>query len=190
MRRFTRRFRLRALASCLAGGALLGGMLASAGTASAAVAHPAAAAQQAAAAKPAATTVGSCQITYTVQSDWGTGFTAAVTVENTGPAITSWTLAYSYAGNQTLSQGWSGTWTQSGKNVTVASASWNGSLGTNGSTQIGANFNYSGTNTAPTAFTLNGTACNGGATASPSPSPSASASASGSPSPRPRRPQR
>ena len=32
-----------------------------------------------------------------------------------------------------------------------------GSLAAGGSTQIGANFTYSGTNTAPTTFTLNGT---------------------------------
>ena len=101
-----------------------------------------------------------CQVGYTV-NQWSTGFTAAVTITNTGTPVTSWTLAYSYTGNQALAQGWSGNWTQSGKNVTVTNASWNGSLATGGSTQIGANFSYSGTNTAPTAFTVNGVACNG-----------------------------
>jgi len=127
--------------------------------------------------------VGSCQITYTVESQWNTGFSIGVTIENTGPAITSWTLAYSYTGNQSISQGWSGTWTQSGENITVTSESWNGDLGTDQSTQIGANFNYSGTNTNPTTFTLNGTTC--GPTSSPSPSPSSSPSPSKSPSPSP-----
>ena len=102
-----------------------------------------------------------CQVSYTVNSDWGTGFTAAITITNNGSAITSWTLGYSYAGNQKLSQGWSGNWSQSGEAITVTNACWNGSLATGASTQIGANFSYSGTNTAPTAFTLNGTACNG-----------------------------
>ena len=102
-----------------------------------------------------------CQVAYTVPSDWGTGFTAAITITNNGAAISSWTLGYSYSGNQTLSSGWSGNWTQSGKNVTVTSASWNGSLATGASAQIGANFTYTGTNTAPTTFTLNGTTCNG-----------------------------
>ncbi|HEX3489786.1 MAG TPA: cellulose binding domain-containing protein, partial [Streptosporangiaceae bacterium] len=105
-----------------------------------------------------------CQVAYSVNSDWGTGFSVAVTITNTGPAITSWTLGYSYAGNQQLSSGWSGTWTQSGQNIAVASASWNGALATGAATQIGANFSYTGTNKAPTAFTLNGTACNGGGT--------------------------
>jgi endoglucanase len=102
-----------------------------------------------------------CSVSYTVQSQWNTGFVAAISITNLGSPITSWTLGYSYSGNQQLSNGWSGTWSQSGKNVTVTNASWNGSLGTNGSTQIGAQFTYSGTNTNPTTFSLNGTTCTG-----------------------------
>jgi len=179
MRRLARRSLFRVLASSLASSAVLGGMLVSAASASAATSHPAAALQ------PAATTVTSCQVTYTVSSDWGTGFTAAVTIQNTGSAITSWTLGYSYAGNQALSQGWSGTWAQTGKAITVTSASWNGSLATGASAQIGANFTYSGTNTAPTAFTLNGTACNGGTGSTPTPTPTTSPSSSPTPTPTP-----
>ena len=173
MRQLARRSLLRALASGVASAALLAGMLAGAGGAAAAVTGSAAAGQSAAAARaaaaahlaapggaaaaahaaaalsPAATTVTSCQVTYTVQSDWGTGFTVAITIENTGSAITSWTLGYSYAGNQALAQGWSGNWSQSGQAVTVTNASWNGSLAASASVQIGANFNYSGSNTAP-----------------------------------------
>jgi hypothetical protein len=111
-------------------------------------------------AAPASAAAG-CSVTYSVSSQWNTGFSAAITITNLGTPLTSWSLGYSYAGNQQLSQGWSGTWSQSGPNVTVTSASWNGSLATNGSTQIGANFSYSGTNTNPTAFTLNGVACTG-----------------------------
>jgi cellulose 1,4-beta-cellobiosidase len=97
----------------------------------------------------------SCSAAYSVQTDWGTGFTAALSVTNNGTsAITGWTITYSYSGNQTLQSGWDGTWTQSGENVTVVNASWNGSLAAGASTSgIGANFNYSGTNTAPTSVT-------------------------------------
>ena len=102
-----------------------------------------------------------CQVAYTVNSDWGTGFSVAITLTNNGPAVTSWTLGYAYTGNQKIAQGWSGNWSQSGETITVTSASWNGALATGGSTQIGANFSYTGTNTAPTTFTLNGTTCNG-----------------------------
>ena len=108
---------------------------------------------------------------YSAPSDWGSGFTAAITITNNSSAISSWTLQYSYAGNQTLQSGWSGNWTQSGKTVTVTNASWNGSLGTGASVQIGANFTYSGTNQAPTSFTLNGQQCNGGSPPPTSPPP-------------------
>jgi endoglucanase len=178
-----RRTRWRAATAWAAAGTLAAGSLVTAGVvaASAATASPG---HGAAAAVPdAASPV--CQVAYTVNSDWGTGFSIAVTITNNGPAITSWSLGYAYSGNQQLAQGWSGTWSQSGENITVTNASWNGSLATGGSTQIGANFSYTGTNTAPTAFTLNGTACNGSGSPSPSPSPSPSQSPTASPSPSP-----
>jgi len=105
-----------------------------------------------------------CSVAYTVPSQWNTGFTANIVITNLGSALTSWSLGYSYGGNQTLQSGWNGTWTQSGANVTVANASWNGSVATNGTVTIGANFNYSGTNTSPTTFTLNGVTCTGSVT--------------------------
>ena len=119
----------------------------------------------------------SCQVAYST-NDWSTGFTASITITNDGSALTAWTLTYSYTGNQQLTQGWSGNWSQSGQTVTVTNASWNGSLATGAATQIGANFSYSGTNTAPTSFAINGTTCNGtGVTSSPSPTPTPTSSA-------------
>jgi hypothetical protein len=106
-----------------------------------------------------------CQVTYSVQSDWGSGFTTSVTIKNLGSAWTSWTLGYSYSGNQRLSGGWSATWGQSGTAMTAASLSWNSAVATNASVNIGAQFTYSGTNTAPTVFSINGTTCGGAHTA-------------------------
>ncbi|MDQ2812730.1 MAG: cellulase family glycosylhydrolase [Actinomycetota bacterium] len=111
-------------------------------------------------AAPASAATG-CSVAYTVTNQWNTGFGVSITVTNLGSPVTSWTLGYSYAGNQQLTQGWSGNWSQSGPAVTVTNASWNGSLGTGASVQIGANFSYSGTNTAPATFTLNGVTCTG-----------------------------
>lgn len=119
---------------------------------------------------PAATAAASpvCAVSYTVNSQWATGFTVQIVITNNGPALASWDLQYAYDGNQQLSNGWSATWSQSGENVTAGNAAWNGPLGTGASVAIGAQFSYSGTNTAPTAFTLNGTACNGGPPTGPS----------------------
>jgi endoglucanase len=115
-------------------------------------------------ATPASAATTGCSVSYTVPSQWNTGFTANIVITNLGSPLTSWNLGYSYSGNQTLQSGWNGTWTQSGANVTVTNASWNGSVATNGTVTIGANFNYSGTNTSPTTFTLNGLTCTGGVT--------------------------
>lgn len=120
----------------------------------------------------AAQAAAGCSVAYSVPSDWGTGFTASVTITNLGDALSNWTLTYSYAGSQTLANGWNATWSQSGKNVTAASESYNGSLATGASTTIGANFNYSGTNASPTAFSLNGVACTGQTTGGGGPGPS------------------
>ena len=49
--------------------------------------------------------------------------------------------------------------TQSGSAVTLTNAAWNGSIPAGGSQQIGFNGSHTGTNTAPTSFTLNGTTC-------------------------------
>src|SRR3984885_2269977 len=115
-------------------------------------------------ATPSSAATTGCSVSYTVPSQWNTGFTANIVITNLGSPLTSWNLGYGYSGNQSLQSGWNGTWTQSGANVTVANASWNGSVATNGTVTIGANFNYSGTNTSPTTFTLNGATCTGGVT--------------------------
>src|SRR6516225_6506224 len=147
--------RWRAAAAWAAACSLAAGTLVAIGVVAATAATAAPGGAQPAAASPV------CQVAYVVNSDWGTGFSIAITITNNGPAITSWTLGYSYSGNQKIAQGWSGNWSQSGEAITVTNASWNGSLATGGSASIGANFSYTGTNTAPTVFTLNGTQCNG-----------------------------
>ncbi|MBV9451356.1 MAG: cellulase family glycosylhydrolase [Streptosporangiaceae bacterium] len=110
---------------------------------------------------PTANAATGCSVAYTVQSQWSTGFVVSITITNLGSPLTSWSLGYSYSGNQQLSNGWNGTWSQSGENVTVTNASYNGSVATNGTVNFGAQFSYSGTNTNPTAFTVNGVACTG-----------------------------
>src|ERR1700722_4519738 len=113
----------------------------------------------------------SCAAAYSVPTDWGSGFTANLTITDNGTAaITGWTVTYTYAGNQTLANGWNGHGTQSGKTVTVTNESYNGSLAAGASTSAGANFNYSGTNAAPTSVTCTpagGTTGGGSITAPP-----------------------
>ncbi|MCF2127222.1 cellulose binding domain-containing protein [Strepomyces sp. STD 3.1] len=102
-----------------------------------------------------------CSVDYRT-NDWGSGFTAELTLTNRGTdAIDGWTLTYAYAGDQKLTNGWNGTWSQSGRNVTVRSASYNGRVAAGAAVTTGGQFTYSGTNTAPTDFAVNGTSCVG-----------------------------
>ncbi len=103
-----------------------------------------------------------CRVDYTV-NDWGGGFTANLTINNLGDAFTNWTLTFTWPGNQRITNGWNANWSQpqGSANVSATSLSYNGSIGNGSSTTVGFNGSYSGTNTAPTAFAINGTACTG-----------------------------
>ncbi|MCL6590180.1 MAG: cellulose binding domain-containing protein [Firmicutes bacterium] len=100
-------------------------------------------------------------VSYVIQSDWGVGATVNVTVKNnTSAAVNGWTLAWTFPGNQTITNLWNGTYTQSGASVSVRDAGFNANIPANGgSVNFGFNLNYSGSNAKPASFTLNGTAC-------------------------------
>ncbi|MFE0517348.1 glycoside hydrolase family 6 protein [Streptomyces sp. NPDC058954] len=101
-----------------------------------------------------------CTVDYKVQNQWDTGFTAAVTVTNNSTAKSSWSLKWSYAGNQKITSYWNAKVSQSGAAVTAANETYNGTLATGGSVSFGFNGSYSGTNALPTTFTLDGVTCN------------------------------
>ncbi|GAB3983134.1 glycoside hydrolase family 3 N-terminal domain-containing protein [Plantactinospora veratri] len=104
-----------------------------------------------------------CQVTYAVD-EWGGGFSANLTVRNTGTsALTGWTLGFGFpAGGQRVVQGWSARWTQSGSAVTATNESWNGTLAAGASVGLGFTGSHTGSNPRPTAFTLNGQSCGTG----------------------------
>jgi endoglucanase len=114
-----------------------------------------------------------CQITYTAPT-WvgGNGFGATIDIRNTGPAINGWNLVFNFPNGQRVSNGWPVTFTQptGSATVTVASnAPWNAVINTNATFSVGFNGTFNGTNNAPTAFTLNGTACTTGGGGNPAP---------------------
>jgi N-acetylneuraminic acid mutarotase len=103
-----------------------------------------------------------CHIGYTIQTQWPSGFQAGITINNTGvKAITNWTLTWTFANGQKITQLWDGNVTQSGANVTVTNMSFNGSIPA-GTSYTGVGFNGSwnnSTNAVPASFAVNGTAC-------------------------------
>ncbi|MGC5308748.1 glycosyl hydrolase [Micromonospora zamorensis] len=102
-----------------------------------------------------------CQVRYQTTNDWGSGATTSVLVTNTSTSdVNGWTLAWTFPGNQVIGDIWSATKTQSGASATATNLGYNADIPANGGTvSLGFNVTYSGSNPAPTAFTLNGTTC-------------------------------
>jgi poly(hydroxyalkanoate) depolymerase family esterase len=103
----------------------------------------------------------SCQVTYTIQSQWATGFVAnPVTIRNTGSAaITGWTLTWTFGGNQQITNAWGMIVTQTGASVSGRNDTWDATIPAGGTVVPGFQATYSGTNARPASFALNGVAC-------------------------------
>ncbi|NLU78764.1 endoglucanase [Micromonospora sp. HNM0581] len=102
---------------------------------------------------------GGCSVTF-APNTWTGGFTAEIRVTNRGAALDGWTLTFTVASGVRLSNGWNGDWSQTGNQVTVRSAAWNGSLPSGGTLSVGFQGTYTGGSLpAPTGYRLNGTAC-------------------------------
>jgi len=102
-----------------------------------------------------------CHIGYVVDAQWPGGFGAAITITNTGTKpITNWTLTWTFANGQTVSQLWNGNVVQNGGQVTATNLSYNASIAASGTATLGFNGTWNNTtNSVPTSFTLNGTPC-------------------------------
>jgi hypothetical protein len=102
---------------------------------------------------------GGCHVTYQ-PNQWQGGFTANVTIANTSStALNGWTLTFAFPGDQKITTSWSGTATQSGKNVSITNVSYNGQIPANGSTSLGFQGTWANSDTSPTSFSVNGAAC-------------------------------
>ncbi|GEA79659.1 hypothetical protein CUD01_01030 [Cellulomonas uda] len=138
---------------------------------------------------PAASAATGCRVDYVVPSQWNGGFTANVKVTNLGDAVSSWLLTWTFPAGQTVTQAWNTSLTQSGATVSARNASYNGSLGTGASAEIGFNGTSGAANPSPTTFALNGTTCTGSTTgtptSTPTPTPTPTPSPSVSQTPRP-----
>jgi Glycosyl hydrolase family 12/Cellulose binding domain len=128
------------------------------GDSSAPVAAGLTAAQPAVSSAPAAAG-GSCAVTYSVANTWPGGFQAQAVLTNTSARpLSGWTLAWSFPGDQRVTDLWDGDYTQSGKRVSVTNASYDAAIAPSSSVTIGFNGSGSG-NDPPAAFQLNGANC-------------------------------
>lgn len=111
-------------------------------------------------AKGGSTPGAGCSVGYRVVGQWPGGFQGEITIRNTGTAaIDGWTLGFAFANGQTVTNMWGGTPKQTGGSVSVAPASYTSTIAANGSVTVGFTGSQSGTNAAPTAFTLSGATC-------------------------------
>jgi len=102
----------------------------------------------------------SCAVSYSRQSEWSGGFVAQVTVTNLGAtAVNGWTLAFSFPGDQQVTNAWNATLTQSGAAVSATNASYNAVIAPGASAAFGFQGTWHSSDASPTAFTLNRAAC-------------------------------
>ncbi|XVS66894.1 cellulase family glycosylhydrolase [Actinosynnema sp. CA-299493] len=103
---------------------------------------------------------GACAVTYKVTGQWQGGFQGDVKITNTGTAaVNGWTLRWTWANGQTVSQSWGATTTQSGTTLSATNVSYTGNIPASGSVSFGFIGSWNGTNSTPAAFTLNGAGC-------------------------------
>jgi hypothetical protein len=96
----------------------------------------------------------SCTAAYSVISSWQGGFQAQVVVTDNGTTpTTGWKLNWTYPGDQKINNLWNGSYTQSGQQVQVSNAAYNGGVPVGGTTMVGFTGTYVSSNAAPTGVT-------------------------------------
>ncbi|WP_307801698.1 cellulose binding domain-containing protein [Microbispora triticiradicis] len=72
-----------------------------------------------------------------------------MTVKAGSGAISGWTVTWTYANGQTVTQSWNAAVTSSGSSVTAKNVSYNGGLGAGASTSFGFLGSWNGANPVP-----------------------------------------
>jgi glucuronoarabinoxylan endo-1,4-beta-xylanase len=100
-----------------------------------------------------------CRVTDTMNA-WNTGFTANLTVTNTGTApVNGWSLVFTLPSGQTITSGWNATYAATSGQVTARNMSFNAAIPPGGSVDFGFQASHTGNTSPPGSFTLNGAAC-------------------------------
>jgi len=109
---------------------------------------------------PTQTGTGACTVTYSLTNSWPGGFQGQTVIKNTGSStINGWTLAWTFPGDQKITQLWNGSYTQSGEAVRVTNASYNAAIPPGGTATVGFTGTFTSNDTSPSAFTLNSIPC-------------------------------
>jgi hypothetical protein len=99
----------------------------------------------------------SVSVDYNIASDWGSGATISVTLNNNSTSeIDGWTIEWTFSNDEEITNMWSGDYAQSGQDVIVTDSAWNNTIPTNGSVNFGFNLSYGTNISIPSSFTVNG----------------------------------
>ncbi|MET7351730.1 GH12 family glycosyl hydrolase domain-containing protein [Streptomyces mirabilis] len=100
-----------------------------------------------------------CKVAYGTNV-WQGGFTANVTVTNTGSSpVDGWKLAFTLPAGQRITSAWNAGISPSSGAVTAGAMAYNASIAPGGQVSFGFQGTYDGTFTKPSGFSLNGTSC-------------------------------
>jgi cellulase/cellobiase CelA1 len=109
---------------------------------------------------PTPTPTGACTVTYKITNQWSGGFQADVLIGNTGSSAWSgWSLGWSFADSQKITQLWNADYTRSDAAVTAKNVGWNGSVAAGSTVGFGFTGSWTGSNTKPTSFKLGDQSC-------------------------------
>jgi endoglucanase len=102
-----------------------------------------------------------CSASYALNSSWTGGFTATVTLENTGTIpFGGWTVTFTYPGDEKVTNLWDAYYTQSGETVAAHDPFDTGqTVAPGGTVSYGMQGTYTSSDALPTSFSL--TADNG-----------------------------
>ncbi|WP_316772455.1 cellulose-binding domain-containing protein [Streptomyces sasae] len=107
---------------------------------------------------PSPSAAATCKVSYDLVNQWKDGFQATVTV-TTPRALAGWRVQWSFRDGQKVTQMWDASVSQNGAQVTADAASYNQSVAANGTLSFGFLGTWSGSNSSPYGFTLNGDSC-------------------------------
>ncbi|MGA5358379.1 GH12 family glycosyl hydrolase domain-containing protein [Streptomyces purpurascens] len=103
-----------------------------------------------------------CQVAYAT-NDWQGGFTADVTITNTGSSpVRGWTLAFTLPSGQRITNGWNANLSGASGAVTASNVAHNGEVPAGGRATFGFQGTSGGAFAKPSTFSLNGSACTTG----------------------------
>jgi hypothetical protein len=104
--------------------------------------------------------VAGCKVTFVKAWQGDASFGVDGTITNTGSLpISNWSLAFAFAGNQKVDLSWGSRFAQSGQNVTMSDAGWNGTIAPGSTATFGFRAQFTGANAPIARSTLNGQTC-------------------------------